>query len=59
MNHDLKPCPFCGGEAVLSCNDDARCISYVLCSQCNVRGPSRIEKDDAIAQWNERIGESV
>jgi len=64
-SEELKPCPFCGGEAAL------RIIRYgtagrslvsvmgyeIMCEQCSV---SNIEgeysnQEDAISAWNKRV----
>lgn len=34
---DLKPCPFCGGEAVLNDYESERICSYVKCPDCGAR----------------------
>jgi Lar family restriction alleviation protein len=56
----LKPCPFCGGEAIIEqdeywylewavscCNED--CVCYI--------GRSYRTKEETIAAWNRRDGE--
>ena len=57
-NPELKPCPFCGGEAVL---DDEWIAQYsVFCENNACRygrnGTRRIydTRDEAIAAWNRR-----
>lgn len=66
---ELKPCPFCGGEAkAWEYEDeqdvfdpislgliDTRCIVYhcVGCNSCEIV-ISRLSKDDAAAAWNAR-----
>lgn len=45
MYYELKPCPFCGGEALLE--RKSRCFNkgksehaaYVRCNSCNARSP--------------------
>ena len=61
MSDELKPCPFCGGEAkAFFCEKSG---TYdVQCQQCGAlpflgrkRGPSRFKSmDDVIAAWNRR-----
>ena len=59
MNAELKPCPFCGGEAVLTQED---CYGYyhddwlVFCEDCDLYlGFARqYAKEQAIAAWNRR-----
>jgi len=50
---ELKPCPFCGGEAYI-CGYDVRC------TECNaeiVNCTGGVE--DAIENWNRRVAEEV
>lgn len=70
---DLKPCPFCGGEAELI---DSRLsvitkpVFYVECTSCNCIVGRRImitsarkgkeyfgAKEDAIEAWNRRVSD--
>lgn len=65
---DLKPCPFCGGEAVpVYCEHGSKYMSNVLrlsnrgtikCKRCEVELPrmySRVSK--AIEAWNRRVSD--
>ena len=45
---ELKPCPFCGGNAYL-----ANFSNRVCCSMCGVFVDEKCDKD-AIAAWNRR-----
>lgn len=59
--NELKPCPFCGGEASILVKDwDNRADEYkITCSLCGVMQKNyTFEKSDAIAAWNRRAGES-
>lgn len=54
---ELKPCPFCGGEATLVeglYND--RLFSYVSCdnNNCNAKTGRCDTNDEAITRWNKR-----
>ncbi len=62
---ELKPCPFCGGEAkydsyAMSPYEKANINyidgkwHYVYCSDCLAQGPEVLSKEDAIADWNRR-----
>ena len=63
-DYNLKPCPFCGGKAVLSHKTewDNQC-SYVYCIKClsriaGVPVSSEYSSDErAIEAWNRRTGE--
>ena len=46
---ELKPCPFCGGEAELSAPS-----GYVECVECGIQGPWGHNAEEAIAAWNTR-----
>lgn len=56
---ELKPCPFCGGEAELS---SPRFIphAWVACKKCGVSTPThtaftpREAKEQAVNAWNRR-----
>ena len=58
MNEQLKPCPFCGGEAYLEDNE----IDYlVVCSRCNTavippgeEPGATATREEAIKAWNRR-----
>ena len=67
MSEELKPCPFCGGEATLF---QIKCITHsnggagmfqVKCVnlQCNVSPKTMYEssKDEAIVAWNRRAND--
>jgi Lar family restriction alleviation protein len=62
---EIRPCPFCGGEPIVSQNpyDFApRVGSHVACRECGIRTPEvcRQTGDDAaragIELWNKRVG---
>lgn len=50
---EIKPCPFCGGEAEILSPQSSR-FSHVRCSDCNNRGAKFVNEDLAIKHWNLR-----
>ena len=57
---ELKPCPFCGGEAhrmTTECGGFGTNESGVIsCSKCGARGPESIISWQAIYEgWNKRV----
>lgn len=53
MSDKLKPCPFCGGEAIIDGCDDT--LWSVICEKCNASINYNETKQDAIIAWNRRI----
>ncbi|WP_164897440.1 Lar family restriction alleviation protein [Mesorhizobium sp.] len=57
----LKPCPFCGGDAVISRNVSPPGNRYVWnvarisCSLCSVMQCDEVEPAIAIRDWNRRV----
>lgn len=55
---ELKPCPFCGGEARISHNMTGS-DSWVICSSCYVYCPADTSREfteaEAIDAWNTRV----
>ena len=54
MSEKLKPCPFCGGEALLWEIKDCDCYR-VFCTKCPCCMGINLEKDEAIEAWNRRV----
>ena len=56
MTNKLKPCPFCGGKAVLWSDFDL-CVTtwYVACSQCGVQTKRTDSEDLCSERWNRRV----
>lgn len=58
--NDLKPCPFCGGKALLQHCEVGAGYSYIVCQRCEVTTPQffrafdRACDIDAINFWNRR-----
>ena len=58
MSEKLKPCPFCGNEAVLMTHYDTvhkENSHFVACSYCGIRTLHYVAQHYAINTWNERI----
>lgn len=57
---ELKPCPFCGGEAKQSGEKFERTIlSWVYCTSCGAAGGYRGTEAEAIDAWNTRAERTV
>ena len=59
MKDELKPCPFCGGEAKMFLNPDYDANCYVAYVRCSTVGCGAIIKGDDKPLWfgNDRIAE--
>ncbi len=55
MTDELKPCPFCGGEALI--DGDLLGASWVICRECGASGAQEDSDAEAIAAWNRRAGQ--
>lgn len=58
MNDKLKPCPFCGGKAILSGShtvaDETFELRFVFCESCCTETRLYSTKQKAIDAWNRR-----
>ncbi|MBQ7578130.1 MAG: Lar family restriction alleviation protein [Synergistaceae bacterium] len=57
MSEKLKPCPFCGCEAVLMTHYDTvykEISHFVTCSYCGVCTKYYLSSEKAISAWNTR-----
>lgn len=55
--YDLKPCPFCGGEAILETvdgNSQEEC--YIYCPECDFESGVYSEPKFIVEKWNRRTG---
>ena len=61
MQNELKPCPFCGGEANLIKRNlktgffPSGGTYYVHCKSCLISTQPRKHKEDVIDIWNRRV----
>lgn len=54
---ELKPCPFCGGEAEIEKDMFGKWhidVFFVKCKNCGVQTKKERYKADAIYKWNRR-----
>lgn len=59
MSNELKPCPFCGGEAAFGANS-CQGFEYVRCVSCKARTWSCYNtKEQAAEAWNTRAEREV
>lgn len=56
--YELKPCPFCGGEAVLLKDIEFDTVG-VFCKHCGCGTPyfHSLNLKHAIDRWNRRVGD--
>ena len=58
MATELKPCPFCGGNAkhvkLRNIAVKNKEVFYVECAVCRVRTMVELDSDTAIEAWNRR-----
>ena len=47
----VEPCPFCGSENI-DWEDEGFC--FVMCLDCDARGPTTPDIKEAVEKWNER-----
>lgn len=57
MEAELKPCPFCGGDAE-EVQHEGGCFWYALCNDCGAEGPPS-NQHRAGALWNRRVTAGV
>lgn len=61
---ELKPCPFCGGEAEyahlkkrFSLAFGIWCPSYIRCKVCRATSSVNVTMEDARMSWNRRVND--
>ena len=58
MTEELKPCPFCGGEADFDHFGNQRMPTVISCTDCGARLKSRWDRGQGLA-WNQRTPPKV
>lgn len=52
---DLKPCPFCGGNAEVFIDATKYYGCFVSCLKCGARTPNNHIEAIAVSIWNRRV----
>lgn len=55
LDRELKPCPFCGGEAKMN-HGDKHGVWWVACSDCGAETVGHQTEGEASYAWNRRTG---
>lgn len=58
MQNELKPCPFCGGKAIILQTDTSYRYSkyFATCNSCGAEMPRVCRtREEAIEVWNRRV----
>lgn len=55
---ELKPCPFCGGEAEIECETHGFKVYTVSCRLCDLHAAGMSE-EVAVMAWNRRCAEDA
>jgi len=52
---ELKPCPFCGGEAIAEMNENWYWEYEVYCTKCGATFQTSFDtEEEAVKAWNRR-----
>jgi len=54
MATELKPCPFCGGKAVMY----GQVFYYIVCKSCGVETHGSHSEQSAAEAWNRRSSDA-
>jgi Lar family restriction alleviation protein len=58
MSEELKPCPFCGGDAQVTYFWQSY-SHMIVCEDCGNKTPPQHTKDEAVAAWNRRASDTL
>lgn len=59
MSEELKPCPFCGGKAVLLGGPQAQECHSVWCLDCSAKMQGGMQSEPLVEKWNARPAPAV
>lgn len=59
MSEELKPCPFCGGKAVLLGGPQAQECHSVWCLECSAKMQGGMQSEPLVEKWNARPAPAV
>ena len=59
-NENLKPCPFCGGQAELQAKNitttkTSKTLYQIICTECTCSIVDYVYADTAVRAWNRRV----
>ena len=55
---ELKPCPFCGGEANLVQGSSGKLLPWVRCRDCGAETSDYDSVEEAAEAWNRRADDA-
>ena len=57
---ELKPCPFCGGDAIIHNFKPVheKRLWYISCHDCGIEQTNYLSEQEAIEAWNRRASDA-